>query len=141
VRTGLVLAGHGGVLPRMVLPFRFGLGGNLGSGRQWQSWITLDDEVGAIRHVIDTESLSGPVNLVSPHPVQNRIFTKALGHVLHRPTFATVPARVLRLALGREMAGELLLASQRVAPDRLLATGYQFRHEAVVQALEAALRN
>ena len=126
VRLGVVLARHGGALARMLPLFRFGLGGRLGSGRQYVSWISLGDAVEAICHVIATQSLSGPVNLVSPNPVTNCEFTKLLGRVLHRPTIFPVPAFALRLMLG-EMADALLLASTRVLPTRLLRSGYVFR--------------
>jgi uncharacterized protein (TIGR01777 family) len=120
----------------MLLPFRLGLGGRLGSGTQWMSWISIDDVVGAILHVLLTESFSGPVNLVAPEPVRNRDFTAILGRVLSRPTPFPVPAAALRLILG-EMASSTLLASARVLPKRLLAAGYRFEHP----DLETALRH
>ncbi len=124
-RFGVVLARHGGALARMVPLFRFGLGGRLGSGRQYMSWITLDDAARGICHALATDSLSGPVNLVAPNPVTNREFTKALGRTLRRPALFPVPAFVLRLALG-EMADQMLLSSSRVRPRRLLDSGFQF---------------
>ncbi len=136
LRTGMVLSSSGGALTKMLTPFRFGMGGRLGSGRQYVSWITLDDIVGAIYHCLVNESCNGAVNLVSPNPITNRRFTEALGAVLKRPTWFAVPATVLRLALG-EMADELLLASTRATPVRLLASGYRFRYP----ELEAALRH
>jgi uncharacterized protein len=134
-RFGVVLSAEGGALEKMLLPFRLGLGGRLGSGTQWMSWISIDDVVGAIIHVLLTESFSGPVNLVAPEPVRNRDFTAILGRVLSRPTPFAVPAAALRLALG-EMANSTLLASVRVLPKRLLAAGYRFEHA----DLETALR-
>jgi len=134
-RLGVVLARHGGALARMLPLFRFGLGGRLGSGRQYMSWITLGDLVEAICHVIATETLSGPVNLVSPNPVTNRQFTKALGRALHRPTLFPVPAFALRLMLG-EMADAMLLSSARAVPRRLLASGFQFNDAHVEDALK-----
>lgn len=134
-RTGLVLARDGGVLAKILLPFRLGLGGTLGSGRQWMSWIALTDIVGALRFMIDHESLAGPVNVVAPNPVTNAEFTDVLGRVLGRPTFTTVPAFALKLALG-QMAEDTALASQRVVPRRLNDAGFHFE----LPALEAALR-
>jgi uncharacterized protein (TIGR01777 family) len=110
----------------MLLPFRLGLGGRLGSGKQWLSWIHVDDFVGAVQHILGRETARGPVNLVGPSPVPNSVFTTALGQALSRPTVLSAPAFALRLALG-EMADEALLASQRVWPGRLLASGYEFR--------------
>lgn len=136
LRTGMVLSAAGGVLPRMLLPFRMGLGGRIGSGRQFMSWIDLDDLVGVIFHALTCDTLAGPVNAVAPNPVINLEFTRTLGRVLRRPTFFCVPAWALRLALG-EMADELLLASARVAPARLAASGYVFRYP----ELEGALRH
>lgn len=136
LRTGLVLAGAGGALPKMLPPFKLGVGGVVGSGRQYWSWITLDDEVAAIHHVLVSESLEGPVNAVVPRAVTNREFTQSLGRVLSRPTLFPLPAFVARLALG-EMADELLLASQRLEPARLMASGYPYRFP----DLEPALRH
>jgi uncharacterized protein (TIGR01777 family) len=135
-RFGLVLSSEGGALKKMLLPFRLGLGGRLGNGTQWMSWISIDDVVGAILHVLLTESFSGPVNLVAPEPVRNRDFTAILGRVLSRPTPFAVPAAALRLILG-EMATSTLLASARVLPRRLLAADYRFEHP----DLETALRH
>lgn len=138
VRFGIVLAAAGGALARMLPLFRFGLGGRLGSGRQWWSWVSLDDVLGAIRHALVTPSLRGPVNVVAPEAVTNAEFTQVLGRVLRRPTLAPAPAFALRLALG-EMAGPLLLASAHVAPEQLLATGYRFRHPQLERALRHLL--
>ncbi|MCY2992819.1 MAG: TIGR01777 family oxidoreductase [Planctomycetota bacterium] len=138
LRFGVVLSPRGGALAKMLLPFKLGLGGRVGSGRQWWSWISLDDAVGAICHVIDVESLSGPVNAVAPHPVTNAEFTRVLGRVLHRPARLPMPAVAARLALG-EMADHLLLASTRVVPRRLLQTGYAFQHPTLADALQHCL--
>jgi uncharacterized protein (TIGR01777 family) len=131
-----MLSATEGALPRLLTPFRLGVGGRLGSGKQFMSWITIDDVVGAILHAMGTETLRGPVNAVAPQPVTNREFTKILGRVLGRPTVFTMPAFAARLAFG-QMADELLLCSQRVEPAKLLASGYQFRFP----ELEAALRH
>jgi len=126
VRLGVVLARDGGALARLIPIFRLGLGGRLGSGRQYLSWITLGDVVEAILFLLANDSLRGPVNLVAPQPVTNRKFTEALGRALHRPTILPTPAFLLRLALG-EMADEMLLASARVLPRKLLQAGCPFR--------------
>ncbi|PYV44396.1 MAG: TIGR01777 family protein [Acidobacteria bacterium] len=135
-RLGMILSPAGGALAKMLPPFRMGAGGIIGSGRQYMSWIALDDVVGAIHHTLLSDKLEGPVNTVSPHPVTNREFTKTLGAVLGRPTFFPMPEFAARLAFG-EMADELLLASTRVEPARLLTSGYTFRFP----QLEAALRH
>ena len=134
-RTGMVLGLEGGPLVKMLLPFKLGLGGKLGSGRQYISWIALEDAVRALRHTLGTQTLEGAVNLVSPHPVTNAEFTRTLGRVLKRPTLFSLPATVVRMALG-EMAS-LVLASVRVQPSRLLAANFKFRHA----DLESALRH
>jgi uncharacterized protein (TIGR01777 family) len=134
-RFGIALTPAGGALGRMLLPFRLGLGGPLGHGRQWMSWIAMDDLLGAIYHAIMTESLAGPVNVTAPHPATSREFATALGRVLERPAAVPVPAIVLRLAFG-EMADVALLSSTRVLPARLHETGYAFRYP----GLEGALR-
>jgi uncharacterized protein (TIGR01777 family) len=139
IRTGIVLSGRGGVLPKMLTPFKFGVGGKLGSGRQWVSWIALEDEVGAIVHLLDDESLSGPFNLTAPNPVTNADLTKAIGAALHRPTLIPAPAFALKAALGPEMADELLLVSQRALPTRLLDSGFTFAHSEIGEALRVAL--
>lgn len=138
LRFGVVLSHAGGALPRMLPPFRLGLGGPLGGGRQFMSWIALDDAVGAIRHALRDETLRGPVNAVSPRPVTNQEFARTLGGILHRPTFFRVPAFVLKAVLG-EMAGPLLLASARVAPRKLEAAGFAFRFPSLDVALRQAL--
>jgi hypothetical protein len=136
LRLGMVLSPAGGALARMLLPFKMWVGGVIGSGQQYMSWIAMDDVLGAIQHALITESLHGPVNAVAPHPVTNREFTKTLGRVLRRPTLLPFPAFAARLAFG-EMADALLLASARVAPTRLQDTGYVFRYP----DLEGALRH
>jgi uncharacterized protein (TIGR01777 family) len=132
----VVLSPAGGVLGRMLLPFRLGLGGRIGSGKQYMSWIAIDDLVPVILHALTSDKLSGPVNAVAPNPVTNLEFTKTLGRVLRRPTVFRVPAWAARLALG-EMADDLLLASARVEPRRLASSGYVFRYP----ELEGALRH
>ena len=138
LRIGLVLSATGGALAKMLPAFRFGLGGPLGSGRQYVSWITLDDLVEVVRHVIATDTLQGPVNAVAPAPVTNREFTRALGRALRRPAWAPVPGFVLRIALG-QMAEELLLASARAEPRRLLSTGFRFGDAEIDAALKRLL--
>lgn len=138
LRTSPVLAGHGGILPRMALPFRFFVGGRLGSGRQWMSWVSLDDTVAAYRFALDRDDLSGPVNLTAPRPVRNADMAAAIGAALHRPSAIPVPAFAPRLALGREMADLLLFVSQRAVPERLDEARFTFRHPEIGAALAAA---
>jgi uncharacterized protein (TIGR01777 family) len=138
LRTAPVLSGAGGILPRMALPFRLFVGGRLGSGRQWMSWVSLDDAVGVIRFVLARADISGPVNVVSPEPVTNAEMAATIGAVLHRPSAIPVPAFGPRLLLGREMADELLFVSQRVRPAVLVDAGYPFAHPDLTTALEAA---
>jgi uncharacterized protein len=126
LRIGMVLSAKGGALPAMLPAFRVGVGGKLGDGRQFVSWITIDDLTRAISHILTTDSLSGPLNAVSPNPVRNVEMTKALGKVLRRPTFLSMPASVVRLIFG-EMAEALLLSGQRVVPGKLLASGFTFQ--------------
>jgi uncharacterized protein (TIGR01777 family) len=140
VRIGVVLSVEGGALPKMLKPFKLGLGGRVGSGRQYMSWITLEDLVGIIKRALTDESLRGPVNAVAPNPVTNEEFTKALGHVLGRPTFMSVPAFAARLAFG-EMADALLLSGARVVPARLQATDFQFAHTEIEEALRHVLKD
>jgi uncharacterized protein (TIGR01777 family) len=135
LRIGVVLSPEGGALARMLTPFRLGLAGRIGSGRQWMSWISLDDVVGAVGHALSDESLRGPVNAVAPRPVTNAEFTRTLGRVLSRPTVMPMPAFAARLAFG-QMADDLLLASLRVVPAVLAESGFRFRHP----DLESALR-
>ena len=135
-RFGVVLSPDGGALARLLLPFRLGLGGRLGSGSQWMSWISIDDTIGAIEQALSNPGLNGPVNVTAPEPVTNREFTRTLGRVLSRPTLFSVPAAALRLALG-EMAQSTVLASARVLPTKLVEVGYRFTQP----SLEAALRH
>jgi len=137
IRIGLVLSPKGGALGKMLPPFKLGLGGRIGSGRQWSSWIHVDDIAGAVQHAMRTDTISGPVNLVAPNPARNAEFTKVLASVLRRPAFFPVPALALKLAFGKMAAEELLLSSQRVEPGKLGATGYPFRFP----ELRAALGN
>ncbi len=134
-RFGIILSPHGSALDRMVLPFQFGLGGRYGAGTQWLSWIAIDDVIGGIRHLLDVDSATGPVNFVAPETVTNATFAATLGHVLHRPSALAVPAWALRLAVGRELADSALLASQRASGELLGTLGYRCRF----QTLEAAL--
>lgn len=136
LRIGVVLSADGGALPKMLTPFKLGLGGIVGSGNQYWSWVDRDDVVGAIHHALTHEELVGPVNGTAPDSVTNREFTKTLGRVLGRPTLFPLPAFVARLMLG-EMADELLLASTRVLPKRLQESGYEFQSP----HLESALRH
>ena len=138
IRTGIVL-GRGGVLGKQVKLFKIGLGGRLGDGQQWMSWISLDDEVSVIMRALDDPSISGPVNATAPSPVRNAEFTAALARELHLPARFPAPARMLRLVLGPGPADEMLLASQKVVPSRLLDWGFSFRHETVESALKGAL--
>ena len=139
MRFGLVLSRFGGALQKMLPPFRLGVGGNMGSGRQWWSWVDIDDLVGAVQHVIKTETLRGPVNVVGPSPVTNAEFTKTLASVLSRPAILPMPAFAARLVFG-QMGDELLLASQRVEPAKLLASGYVFQKPDLRLALSAILK-
>ncbi len=138
LRIGVVLSNKGGALSRMLVPFRMGLGGVIGSGRQYMSWISIDDLIGIILHVINEESLTGPVNAVSPDPQTNYHFTKILGRVLKRPTIFPLPAFVARLIMG-EMADALLLSSSRVQPKVLQESGYQFLYPQLDSALKHLL--
>jgi len=138
LRIGLVLAAHGGALPKMLPALRRGLGGRLGNGRQYVSWITLDDVVGAIDHLLADDSLSGPFNLTAPRPVQNRYFTQILARALNRRAILPAPAFLLRAVLG-EMADELLLAGARAIPKGLRDSGYEFRDPELDAALQRIL--
>ncbi len=138
LRTGIVLDSGEGALAKMLLPFKLGVGGKLGSGEQWWSHIALEDEVRAVAHLLGSQ-LSGPVNLTAPHPVTNREFTKVLGEVLHRPTLMTVPRAALGVALGAELAQALAFTSARVLPSRLLGDGFTFRYPQLRAGLEAAV--
>jgi uncharacterized protein len=138
LRFGMVISGQGGALPKMLLPFRMGLGGPVGSGKQYWAWISIDDAVGAIHHAMVNEILVGPVNTVAPAAATSRQFASTLGRVLRRPAVLPMPAFAARLAFG-QMADEVLLASARVDPSRLRLAGYQFRHEDLEPALRHAL--
>lgn len=137
-RIGVVLSPRGGALAKMLPPFQLGAGGNIGSGKQYMSWIAVDDVAGALLHCLNNEEVEGPVNLVAPQAVTNANFTRALGSVLHRPTICPVPDFAARLAFG-EMADELLLASTRVKPVKLLETGYRFMYPQIEDALRHVL--
>lgn len=139
LRFGIVMSPKGGALKMMLPPFRMGAGSPLGSGRQTMSWVSLEDVVGAIHHALTHESLRGAVNVVAPNPVTNLQFTKTLGKVLRRPTLFPVPAFAVRLLFG-EMADEALLASTRVAPMKLKATGFSFKHPELEGMLRAMLK-
>lgn len=138
-RFGVVLSKEGGALQKMLLPFKLGLGGPIGSGRQYFSWITTDDVIGALRFALDKEKLAGAVNLVAPEPVTNREFTQTLAGVLRRPAIMPLPAFALKLALNPESANETLLASQRAIPEKLLVNGYKFQHPNLANALSTIL--
>jgi uncharacterized protein (TIGR01777 family) len=138
LRSGIVQSTEGGALAKTLLPFKLGVGGRLGSGRQWWSWISIDDEVSAIIHLL-TSDVTGAVNLVAPNPVPNVDYTKALGRALHRPTVIPTPGFVPKLLLGRELADALLGASQRVAPTVLTESGFAFRHPTIDDCFAALL--
>ena len=139
LRFGVVLSPQGGALGKVLPLFRYGLGARLGDGRQWVSWITLGDAVRAIVRAIESERLEGAVNVVSPNPMTNATYTRALGDALHRPAFAFVPGFALR-AMAGEMADEALLASARAIPEKLVADGFQFEHRELAPALDALLQ-
>lgn len=138
LRCGLVLGGSSGALKKMLPIFRLGLGGKLGSGRQWMSWIALADVLRAVRFAVEKKMLAGPINFVAPNPVTSAEFARALGHAVHRPAVFPAPAFALRLAFG-EMADEALLASQRAVPKRLLDAGFDFQYPEIEEALRAAI--
>jgi uncharacterized protein len=137
-RFGVILARDGGALPKMVLPFRFFAGGKIGSGQQWMSWISLDDVIDILRLALENGNVRGPINVISPQPVQNAEFTKTLASAMHRPALFPAPPFALRLALG-EMADALLLSSQRVLPKKLESLGYRFLHADLKGALTSLL--
>jgi uncharacterized protein (TIGR01777 family) len=137
-RFGIILDSEGGALAKMLTPFRMGVGGRIGSGKQWMSWIALKDVIAGIEFALSNETLKGPVNFVAPNPVRNAEFTKALGKTLSRPTIFPIPAFGVRLAFG-EMADALLLSSQRVTPDGLQKSGYGFRYPKLEEALTDVL--
>ncbi len=138
IRIGVVLSTDGGALQKMLPAFRMGVGGNLGSGRQWMSWIHVQDLVGVVHHIFKSDLLQGPVNLVGTQPATNSEFTKTLASVLSRPAVFPVPAFVAKLAFG-QMAEEVLLASQRVEPAKLISSGYPFQYSDLRKALSAVL--
>jgi uncharacterized protein (TIGR01777 family) len=139
IRTGIVLSRAGGALKAMLTPFKMGLGGPTGSGRQWMSWIDIRDWVGAIHHVLKNDLMQGPVNLVAPRPVMNKEFAETLASVLSRPAIFPLPAFAVKLIFG-EMGEELLLASQKVEPGKLIASGYPFRYRDLKTSLESILK-
>lgn len=139
LRSSLVLDSSGGSLPKMMWPFRFFVGGPIGGGRQWWSWISLEDEIRAILHVLDTDSISGPVNFASPNPVRNSEFMRALGAAMGRPSWFPTPGFVLKTVLGAGAANALLLESKRVVPEVLSQTGFGFIHPEIGPAMAAAV--
>ena len=139
LRTGLVMSKEGGALGTMLLPFKMGLGGVIGDGKQWMSWISLDDHIRVITTALENENIRGAVNSVSPEPVTNEEFTKIMGEVLYRPTFIPVPEFAVHLMLG-EMGEELLLNSERVIPKRLTDLGFEFKFADLKKAIENAVK-
>ena len=135
IRTGIVLSKKGGALKKMLPPFKFGGGGILGSGNQYMSWISLEDEINAIIFILNNSSLSGPINLTAPHPVNNKEFTKILGEVLKRPTILPLPSFIARFLFG-EMADAILLTGNRVLPNKLIDAGFTFTHSKLDEALK-----
>jgi uncharacterized protein len=138
-RFGIILSKHGGALPPMMRLFQFFVGGKIGSGRQWMSWITLEDVIGILVYALKDGSVSGAIDVVAPQPVRNVEFTRELARALHRPALVPAPAFALRLALGQEMADTMLLTSQRAEPTRLRQLAYQFRHDTLSDALSSLL--
>lgn len=138
LRTGIVLAPNGGVLAKLLLPFKLGVGGPIGGGRQWMSWISLDDHLRAMEHALFTDTLAGPVNFVAPNPVTNATFATTLGRVLKRPALLPLPGFALELVYG-EMAHAMLLTGQRAQPKALTASGFEFRQPTLEQALRTVL--
>jgi uncharacterized protein len=139
IRTGVVLSPKGGALGQMVTPFKLGVGGRIGTGRQWMSWIDVEDMVGGIQHMLNTDRLQGPVNMVAPNPVTNAEFTRTLASVLSRPAIFPIPAFVIKMIFG-EMGETVLLGSQRVEPAQLVANGYSFRFSDVRDSLANLLK-
>ncbi|MEW6714276.1 MAG: TIGR01777 family oxidoreductase [Nitrospirota bacterium] len=138
VRIGGVLEADGGALPKMMTPFKFFLGGPIGSGKQWFSWIHRDDVVGIVKYAIENESVSGAVNATAPNPVTNREFSSALGKAIHKPSWLAVPSLVVKLTLGE--LGGMLLTGQRVMPEKILRSGYKFKYDDLESALKAIFR-
>ena len=139
MRTGVVLSAKGGALGKMLTPFKLGVGGRIGDGQQWMSWIDIEDMVGAIHHILKSDLLQGPVNMVAPKPVKNVEFAKTLGSVLSRPAILPMPAFAVKLAFG-EMGETVLLGSQRVEPTQLVMSGYPFRFTNLRESLENNLK-
>jgi uncharacterized protein (TIGR01777 family) len=139
IRTGVVLSSQGGALAAMLTPFKLGLGGRIGSGRQWTSWIDVRDLVGAIHHILKNDLIQGPVNLVAPKPVRNAEFADTLASVLSRPAIFPLPEFAVKLVFG-EMGQEMLLGSQKVEASRLISSGYPFRYRELRQSLEGLLK-
>lgn len=140
IRTGIVL-GRSGAMGRMLPFFKLGLGGKLGSGRQWWSWVSLADEIGIIRHAIDTPGLEGPVNATAPNPATNAEITKGLGKALRRPAVIPVPTFALSIVMGKELTDEVIMAGQRVLPEVAQTSGYTFRHPTLEEGLRSAVAN
>ena len=139
LRTGYVLSASGGALAKQLPLFRLGLGGRIGTGRQYRSWITLDDQVAVVFHCLADATLSGPVNATTPRPATDAELATAIGAALHRPTFLAVPAPVLKLALGSEMASDMVLSSQRALPEKLERSGFAFHHVDLAEAVGSVL--
>lgn len=139
-RMGIVLSDKGGALDKMLTPFKLGVGGRMGSGEQWMSWIALDDVVAGFLYLLNTPSLRGPVNFTAPAPIRNKDFTRELGRALHRPTIFPVPTPALQLLYGKEMPAEALLSSARVIPEALIKQGFSFKFRELGPALEKMLR-
>ena len=139
LRSGVIITAKGGALKKQLLPFKLGIGGKLGTGRQWLSWISLDDEIAGILHLVATESARGPVNVTSPRPVTNAEFTATLAKVLKRPAFMPVPTPALHVLFGKEMTKEMLLGGQRVLPETLEASGFAFGYPELEDALRHTL--
>lgn len=140
-RFGIVFSREGGVLQKMLLPFQMGLGGPVGSGRQYISWVTIDDAVAALRFALENSKIEGPMNVISPNPVSNRTFAQTLAGVLRRPAVMPLPAFALKMALGKEAANETLLASQRAIPEKLQANGFVFQQPELEGALREILKS
>ncbi len=138
IRLGMVLSGDGGALKKMILPFKIGLGGIIGNGKQYISWVTIHDIANAINHIIENQKIEGPVNIVTPNPVTNYDFTKILGKVLHRPTMLPLPALMAKIIFG-EMAEELLLSSTKVTPEKLINSGFKFQYPELENAIISCL--
>lgn len=138
-RFGVVLSANGGALQKMLLPFSFGLGGPIGTGKQFFSWISLEDAIGGLRFLLENENVEGAFNFVAPDAVKNHTFVRALGRVLQRPAVVPLPSFALELALGKESARQTLLASQRAVPEKLLANGFQFQHKKLEDGLQSML--